>query len=483
MPYIPHTDAERSEMLKTIGVEKLADLFRDVPEKIRFPGLELPPAVSEMEVMRELQNISNANANAGEFPCFLGAGAYNHYIPATVDYVLSRGEFYTAYTPYQPEISQGTLQAMFEYQSMMCALTGMEVSNASHYDGATSLAEGVMMAVAVSRGERRKIVISPAVHPQYRQVVRTYTQGMELEITGDDDAQAGIPDLVKMLDANTAALVIQTPNFFGQMEDVVGAQSVADQVHAAGALLVVVANPISLAMFTPPGQYGADIACGEGQSLGIPLSYGGPYLGYFTSRKNLVRQMAGRIVGETADVDNTRGYVLTLSTREQHIRREKATSNICTNQGLMALAAAAYLSTMGKCGLRKVAELCYHKSHYAAEQIAGLPGYAVDQNKPFFQEFVVKCPTSVARINKHLLEDHGIVGGYDLGQDYTHLKNCMLVAVTEMNTKDEIDEFVEGLRGFALKPRKPAKKVLPKKTVSKKTGAKKTARKSARRAR
>ena len=480
MTYVPHTDAERSEMLKTLGVEKLADLFRDVPEKVRFPDLRLPPAVSEMEVMRELQNISSANANLGEFPCFLGAGAYNHYIPATVDYVLSRGEFYTAYTPYQPEISQGTLQAMFEYQSMMCALTGMEVSNASHYDGATALAEGIMMAVAVSRGERRKIVLSPAIHPQYRQVVRTYTQGMGLEITGDDNAQAGIPDLVKLLDANTAAIVIQNPNFFGQMEDVVG---LADQVHAAGALLVVVADPISLAMFTPPGQYGADIACGEGQSLGIPLSYGGPYLGYFTSRKNLVRQMAGRIVGETADVDNARGYVLTLSTREQHIRREKATSNICTNQGLMALAAAVYLSTMGKCGLRAVAELCYHKSHYAAEQIAGLPGYAVDQSKPFFQEFVVKCPTRIARINKHLLQDHGILGGYDLGQDYPRLKNSMLVAVTEMNTKDEIDEFVEGLREFALKPRKPAKKIPPKKTASKKTGAKKTARKPARRAR
>jgi glycine dehydrogenase subunit 1 len=247
-------------------------------------------------------------------------------------------------------------------------------------------------------------------------------------------------------------------------------------------LLVVVADPISLAMFTPPGQYGADIACGEGQSLGIPLSYGGPYLGYFTSRKNLVRQMAGRLVGETADVDNARGYVLTLSTREQHIRREKATSNICTNQGLMALAAAVYLSTMGKCGLRTVAELCYHKSHYAAEQIAGLPGYAVDQSKPFFQEFVVKCPTSVARINNRLLQDHGIVGGYDLGQDYAHLKNHLLVAVTEMNTKDEIDEFVDGLREFAAKPRKSAKKVPPKKTGAKKT-ARKTARKSARRAR
>jgi glycine dehydrogenase subunit 1 len=447
----------------------MEDLFRDVPDKVRFPKLRLPAAVSEMEVMWELQDISGANANVGECPCFLGAGAYNHYVPVTVDYVLSRGEFYTAYTPYQPEISQGTLQAMFEYQSMMCALTGMEVSNASHYDGATSLAEAILMAVAVSRGERHKAVISPTVHPHYRQVVRTYTQGMGLEITGDENLQAELPDLVKLLDGNTAALVIQNPNFLGQLEDV---QGLADQVHAAGALLVVVADPISLAMFTPPGAYGADIVCGEGQSLGIPLSYGGPYLGYFTSRKNLVRQMAGRIVGETADVDNARGYVLTLSTREQHIRREKATSNICTNQGLMALAAAVYLSTMGKCGMRNVAELCYHKSHYAADQIAGLPGYSTDQSKPFFKEFVVKCPKSVAKVNEHLLENWGIIGGYDLGQDYAHLKNHMLVAVTEMNQKDEIDALVMALKELSPKP--AVKKIA--KTKGNVKGTKKTAR-------
>jgi glycine dehydrogenase subunit 1 len=462
MTYFPHTDAERAEMLAAIGVQKMEDLFRDVPERVRFPSLNLPAAISEMEVMWELQNISDANAHVGEFHCFLGAGAYHHYVPTTVDYVLSRGEFYTAYTPYQPEISQGTLQALFEYQSMMCALTGMEVSNASHYDGATSAAEGAMMAVAVSRGARRKVVISPAVHPQYRQVIRTYTQGMELDIVGDETlrVQAEIPDLVKLLDDKTAALVIQNPNFFGQMEDVAG---LADQVHAVGALLVVVADPISLAMFTPPGAYGADIVCGEGQPLGIPLSYGGPYLGYFTSRKALVRQMAGRIVGETVDVDDRRGYVLTLSTREQHIRREKATSNICSNQGLMALAAAVYMSTMGKCGLRTVAELCYHKSHYAAKQIDALRGYVVDQSKPFFKEFVVKCPTSVKRVNRHLLKKWGIIGGYDLGQDYAHLKNHVLLAVTEMNRKDEIDALVEALKELSPKPKKAAKKTAPKK--------------------
>jgi len=455
MTYIPHTDAERFEMLKTIGVAKMEDLFRDVPEKVRFPQLQLPSAIAEMEVMEELQQLASANANTGELACFLGAGAYNHYVPTTVNYVLSRGEFYTAYTPYQPEISQGTLQAMFEYQSMMCALTDMEVSNASHYDGATSLAEGIIMAVAVSRGARCKALISPAVHPQYREVVRTYTQGMGLEITGDENLEASVSDLVKLLDDATAALVVQTPNFFGQIEDLKG---LADQVHAAGALLVVVANPISLGLLRPPGQFGADIVCGEGQPLGISTNFGGPYLGYFTTRKNLVRQMAGRLVGETVDMDNQRGYVLTLSTREQHIRREKATSNICSNQGLMALAAAVYMATMGKCGLRQVAELNYHKAHYAAEQIDALRGFVVDKSKPFFNEFVVKCPKSVAAINEQLLEEHGIIGGYDLGREYPQLKNRMLVAVTEMNTKDQIDELVAALKEFAPKPATKATK-------------------------
>jgi glycine dehydrogenase subunit 1 len=433
-----------------------------------------------MEVMWELQNIASANVNTADLACFLGAGAYNHYIPTTVNYVLSRGEFYTAYTPYQPEISQGTLQAMFEYQSMMCALTGMEVSNASHYDGATALAEGVMMAVAVSRGDRRKVVVSPAVHPQYRQVVRTYTQGMELNITGDENLTAAIPDLQKLLDDKTAALVVSSPNFFGQIEDL---QGLADAVHAAGALLIVVANPMSLGLLTPPGQFGADIVCGEGQPLGIPLSFGGPYLGFFTTRKNLVRQMAGRLVGETVDVDNQRGYVLTLSTREQHIRREKATSNICSNQGLMALAAAVYMSTLGKCGLRNVAELNYHKAHYAAEQIDALRGFVVDKRKPFFNEFVVKFPRSVASVNAHLLSEHGILGGYDLGQAYPHLKNHMLVAVTEMNTKEQIDELVAALEHLSPKP--PKKAVNKSQRAVKKPArqATKTTQKAARRAR
>ncbi len=443
MTYIPHTDAERHEMLRAIGVEKLQDLFQVVPERVRFPQLNMPEGLSEMETMWELQELSDANEHTGQLACFLGAGAYNHYIPTTVNYALSRGEFYTAYTPYQPEISQGTLQAIFEYQSMMCALTGMEASNASHYDGATSLAEAAMMAVAVGRGARKKVLLSPAVHPEYRAVTRTYTQGMGLTITGDQDPKADLPHLLAMLDKDTAALAVQTPNFFGQLEDL---QGLADKVHAAGALLVVVADPISLGLFQPPGKLGADIVCGEGQALGIPLSFGGPYLGFFTTLKKHVRQMAGRLAGETVDADGKRGFVLTLSTREQHIRREKATSNICSNQGLMALAAGVYLATLGRCGLRQVAELCYHKAHYAADEIEKLEGYQVLRAKPFFKEFVVKCPLPVAKINDYLLEEWGILGGYDLGQAYPHLQDHMLLCVTEMNPREHIDALVEALK-------------------------------------
>ncbi len=443
MTYIPHTEADRRAMLEAIGVEKIDDLFETVPARVRFPKLNIP-AASEMETWWEMQGLSEANADVNHYACFLGAGAYNHYSPHTVDYVLRRGEFYTAYTPYQPEVSQGTLQAMFEYQSMICQLTGMDVSNASHYDGATSLAEGVLLALSATKGNRRKVVISPAVHPQYRQVVRAYLQGTGVSVVGDDDLKVEISHLKSLVDDQTAALVIQNPNFLGQFEDVTG---LAGVVHAAGALLIVVADPIALGLFQPPGAYGADVACAEGQALGIPLSFGGPYLGIFATRNTYVRKMAGRLVGETVDADGKRGYVLTLSTREQHIRREKATSNICTNVGLIALGAAVYLATMGKCGLQQVATLCYHKSHYAAQQIGQLKDYRVNPQavKPFFKEFVVKCPKPVDEINDLLLEQYDIVGGYDLGRDYPHLKNHMLIAVTETNTKAEIDDLVEGL--------------------------------------
>jgi glycine dehydrogenase subunit 1 len=324
---------------------------------------------------------------------------------------------------------------------MMCALTGMDAANASHYDGATSLAEAVTVALEVGRHKRSKIILSHGIHPHYRAVVRTYHQGSALKIVGDA-GRADTADLIEMLDDNTAMVAVAYPNFFGQIDDF---SKLAEKVHEAGALLVMVVNPIALGLFKSPGELGADIVVGEGQPLGIPLSFGGPYLGFFAVRMEYVRRIAGRIVGETVDQDGRRAFVMTLRPREQDIRREKATSNICTNQGLMSLTAAIYLSLMGRSGLRKVAELCYHKAHYAANRIGALKGFVVDTSKPFFHEFVVKCPRSVQEINQRLIEK-GIIGGYDLGQDYPHLKDHMLICVTEMNTRDEIDALVDGLK-------------------------------------
>jgi glycine dehydrogenase subunit 1 len=441
MSYIPHTDAERQQMLAAIGVPTIEDLFDAVPSAYRFPTLNLPDPAGELEVMAELQALAEANDHAGDFALFRGAGAYHHFIPSAVNHILLRGEFYTAYTPYQPEMSQGTLQAIFEFQSMIGALTGMEAANASHYDGATSLAEAVTVALEVGRRKRKKIILSPGIHPDYRAVTRTYHQGQGLQFVGDE-APASVDDLAALLDEDTAMLAVAYPNFFGQIERFAG---LAEKVHQVGALLVFVANPMALALFKSPGELGADIVVGEGQPLGIPLSFGGPYLGFFACKEEYVRRIAGRIVGETVDRDGKRAYVMTLRPREQDIRREKATSNICTNQGLMALAATVYLSLMGKHGLRKAAELCYQKAHYAADQIYLLRGFSVDRSKPFFNEFVVRCPRPVAEINAMLLE-RGIIGGYDLGKDYPHLSNHMLLCVTEMNTRYEIDSLVECLR-------------------------------------
>jgi len=446
MTYLPHTDVDREEMLKVIGVQAPEDLFGVVPAAVRFPDLDLRAPCSEMEIGRELHRIAGRNADPVPEDCFIGAGAYHHYRPATVDYVLQRGEFYTSYTPYQPEISQGMLQAMFEYQSMICRLTGMEVSNASHYDGATSLAEGVLLALNAHRRARNRIIVSPAVHPQYRAVIRTYLRGTEAEIVGDENLQADPGNLVALLDERTAALVIQDPDFFGQFASVDG---LADAVHAAGALLIVVADPVALGLFRSPGSYGADIVVAEGQSLGSPPSFGGPHLGIFATRRDFVHHLAGRLVGETIDAAGRRGYVLTLATREQHIRRARAISNICTNAALGALAAAVYLSTLGKSGLRRVAELCYHNSHYAAARIAELPGFSVNPQapqRPFFKEFVVRLPRPVAEVNRILQEQHRIIGGYDLGNHYPYLARHMLIAVTEVNPRQSIDRLVEGLR-------------------------------------
>jgi len=445
MTYIPISPKERDAMLETIGVKSLDDLFEAVPAKHRFPELNLPPALTEMEAMEELSGLAQANENVRtDLISFLGAGMYNHYIPSVVDHILRRGEFYTAYTPYQPEISQGTLQAIFEYQSLMAALTGMDVSNASHYDGATATAEAVSLAYAQFRGKRTKVVISPTVHPQYREVVRTYIQGMELELAGDDpntNLDSNPNDLENLVDDNTSLVIVQYPDFFGRVYDYT---KLIEAAHAKGALVCVVANPTALAMFKTPGSMGADVVVGDGQPLGIPMWYGGPSVGFFTTRKNFVHKMAGRLVGETVDNRGQRAYVLTLTAREQHIKRERATSNICTNQGLIALGTAVYLSLLGKEGLRQVANLCYQKAHYAAQQLSQIDGMGLCFTEPFFHEFALCVNRPVSEVNAHLLE-HGILGGYDLGQDYPALKDHMLIAVTEMNSKEDIDTFVEVL--------------------------------------
>ena len=439
-PYIPNTDADRAAMLNAIGVSSADELFADIPADVRDPKIVLPRAMSELELSREIARLTLKNANLVENACFLGAGAYNHFIPATVSHLIFRTEFYTAYTPYQPEISQGTLQTIFEYQSMICDLTGMELANASHYDGATAAAEGAVLAINHTR--RDKVIVCPTLHPEYRATLRTYLVGQDVEIVGDEDTRATFEQMLdKHLDDKTACVIVANPDFLGQVRDL---KAAADRIHAQGALLIVSAYPISLGLYQPPAEYGADVVVGEGQSLGNPIAFGGPYLGMFATKMEFVRRTAGRLIGQTNDTKGRRGFVLTLTTREQHIRREKATSNICTNQALNALAACVYLSTLGKTGLRQVAELCYHKAHYTAKKINRLPGYRVDLKKEFFNEFVVECSRPVAEINA-ILREKKITGGYDLSRDYPHLGNAMLIAVTEMNTKEQIDALVDAL--------------------------------------
>jgi len=439
----PHTDADREDMLRTIDVKSIEELFEVVPKEFRFPKLDLPPGLTEMEALEVVLDLSEGNETFRDMPLFLGAGAYNHYIPAAVDTVLSRGEFYTAYTPYQPEISQGTLQAIFEFQSHIVNLTGMDVSNASHYDGATAAAEAVNMASLISRRKRSKVVISPGLHPHYYETIKTYIACSDFVVVGKDlDINLGPEALFDLIDEDTTIVMVQYPDFFGRIYDYT---DLADKTHKAGALLGVSVNPLALGLLRPPSEFGADIVSGEGQPLGIPLSYGGPYLGLLATKNEYVRSIAGRLVGETVDVQGQKGYVLTLSTREQHIRREKAGSNICTNQGLMALAASVYLSLLGKEGLREVANMCYQKAHYAAEQINSLPKFELWSDVPFFHEFVIRGPRPAAEINDILLENN-IIGGYDIGQEFPGFGNYMLFAVTEMNTKAQIDYLVGVLR-------------------------------------
>lgn len=437
--YTSLTHADRKAMLKVIGIEKIEDLFQSLPDEGKFPELNLPEGITEMEVLDELSYISSVNETPQELISFLGAGAYNHFIPAAVDTILRRSEFLTAYTPYQPEIAQGTLQAIFEYQSLIAALTGMDVANASHYDGATSVAEAVNMAYHNFRGRRTKIVLSPSVNPQYRETIHTYMQGVRLDIVGEDLNPETNPDeLISLIDDNTALVLVQYPDFFGRIFDLT---KLSEAAHANKSLISVHVNPIALGMLKPPSAYDADIVTGEGQPLGIPMSFGGPYLGLFATKRKYVRKMAGRLAGETVDTRGQRGYVLTLNTREQHIRRENATSNICTNQGLIALASTVYLSLLGKSGLQDLAKLNYHKAHYAAEKISTVPGFMVNPVQPFFNEFVVHCPRPAAEINQQLL-NHDILGGYELSHDYPELTHDLLVAVTEMTSRSEIDYLV-----------------------------------------
>ena len=439
MPYIPHTDKERQEMLSRIGVNSIDELLTAIPERYKYPQLRIGPGLSEAEVAKKVNALSERNLDVDHVACFAGGGAYNHFIPAAVKSVTSRNEFYTSYTPYQAEVSQGTLQSIYEFQTMIAALMGMDVANASMYDGATAAAEGALMAVHYTR--RPKIVIVPTFHPEWVEVIRTFTSGVELEIVvaGElpDNFKSTPRDIATYVDERTACVLVQYPNFFGSIEDIKGYAALA---HSVGALLVVAAYPIALGLLKPPGELGADIAVGEGQSLGNELNFGGPYLGLFATRKDFIRYMPGRLVGATKDVDGKRGYVLTLQTREQHIRREKATSNICTNEALNALASTVYLSLMGKQGLAKVAQLCVNNAHYLAGVLSAVPGWEVISAEPFFNEFVLKCPVPASQVVSALI-DEGILAGIDLGRFDSKLSEYLLVCATEMNTKEEMDRY------------------------------------------
>ena len=462
MSYLFNTPAQQQEMLRTIGVESIAQLFAEqIPEAVRLQRpLDLPPPLSEMELEQELSTLASRNVGAGQSisPCFLGGGAYDHFIPAAVDTIASRSEYYTAYTPYQAEASQGTLQVFFEYQSLICQLTGMDVSNASLYEAGTAVTEAVIMAQRATN-RTKKIVVLGSVHPEYRAVLKTYLHQLNTEIIRIPCPQgtADLQQVAEALDADTACLVIQQPNFFGCLEE---AKDLVDLAHKHGALAIVAFDPISLGILPRPGDYGVDIAVAEGQSLGTPLQYGGPYLGILTCRSEFVRRMPGRLIGETTDRQGNRCFVLNLQAREQHIRRDKATSNICTNQGLLAIRATAYLSLLGPQGLREVAELSLRKAHYAAQQLATIPGLSLMFDKPFFKEFTLRCEGGAYEKMHSAFFAEGEPGeflGGDIGPDLQRfqledvalrpeLEQGLLLAVTEKRTKTEIDDLVRSLR-------------------------------------
>ena len=442
MPYIYNTPDDQRAMLEAIGCTSIEALFDSIPESLQLNrSLQVPAAMGEMELTAHLAELSQQNRSPADTVCFLGGGSYDHFVPAVVDYVASRGEFYTSYTPYQPEVSQGNLQAMFEYQTMICELTGMDVSNQSLYDGGSAAVEGVLMSLDVTR-RRGRVLVAESVHPEYRQVVDTYFASLETEVVtipcpdGTIDQNA----LEAALSDDTACLLLQHPNFFGCLEEV---HQIVEKVHAAGALLVTIIDPVSLGLLERPGDYGADVVVGEGQSLGTPMQYGGPYLGLMACREKFVRRLPGRIAGQTQDRRGNRCWVLTLQTREQHIRRDKATSNICTNQGLFALRASVYLAAMGPEGMREVAEMCLQKTAYARQRLSSLERLEVVFEKPVFKEFVVRDRENAVEKLCADAEQAGIFAGVPLARWYPDLADCFLVAVTEKRTRPEIDRFVK----------------------------------------
>jgi glycine dehydrogenase subunit 1 len=444
MRYIPNTDADRQAMLEAMGLTSIEELFKSIPRDLRLARpLDIPTGLSEQEVLRHMRTLASRNADVEAYVSFLGAGAYHHFIPSIVPVLTSRGEFMTAYTPYQPEMAQGTLQALYEYQTLICQLTELEVANASLYDGSTGVAEAVLMAHRTTH--RDAVLISEAVHPEYRAVLHTYLQNLGMQAHAIPVDEHGGTPLMRVrggLSPQIACVVVQSPNFFGVVEDLTG---FADAVHQEGALLVqVVAEPVSLGLLKPPGAWGADIAVGEGQAFGNALSYGGPYLGFFATRDQYVRQMPGRLAGETVDTEGRRGYVLTLSTREQHIRREKATSNICTNEGLCALAATIHLCALGKVGLRQLAMLNVQRATYAQQQLAAIPGCRLAFSGPTFNEFVLETPKPACDILTHLIAQR-LIPGLDLGRFYAERSHQLLICVTEMNTREDIDRLCTAL--------------------------------------
>jgi glycine dehydrogenase subunit 1 len=439
LSYILNTPADQQAMLAQIGVESVQDLFRTIPSPLQLKRpLHVPPALTEIELVQHMHQLAARNRSADDAVCFLGGGSYDHFIPAVVDAIAGRSEYYTAYTPYQAEASQGSLQAFFEYQTLICQLTGMDVANASLYDGGSAVAEAVIMALAI-HPKRSRVLIAESVHPEYRRTLATYMANLEARTTTLPAPEGFLDpdDLKKTIDDQTACVVVQHPNFFGCLEE---AEALAAAAHAKGALFIVSFDPISLGLLKRPGQYGADIAVAEGQSLGNPMSYGGPYLGMLACREEFVRKMPGRLVGQTVDRHGKRCWVLTLQTREQHIRREKATSNICTNQGLMALKATVYLAALGPQGLRETAELCTRKAHYAAKQLARLPGVRLAFQRPFFKEFTLQVPMNTATLLTRLL-GAGFHGGLRLGRWYPDLEHAISIAVTEKRTRAEIDRL------------------------------------------